>query len=47
MCILYFGRVGTLISQQGTQFWNVKLEGRDSEVDKVIYKKQSSLALIG
>jgi hypothetical protein len=42
----YFGRVGTLMGQRGKQFWNVKLEGRDGEVDKMIYKKQSSLALI-
>jgi hypothetical protein len=43
----YFGRVGTLISPRGKQYWNVKLEGRDGEVDKLIFKKQSSLVLIG
>jgi hypothetical protein len=43
----YFGQVGTLLGQRGKQFWNVKLEGGDGEVEKVIYKKQSSLALIG
>jgi hypothetical protein len=43
----YFGQVGTLISLRGKQFWNVKLEGRDGKVDRIIYKKQSSLVLIG
>jgi hypothetical protein len=43
----YRHRTGTLVSRRGSTFWNIQLDARDGEVEKIIYKKDSSLRRIG
>jgi hypothetical protein len=42
----YVGRTGTLMGRRGEHYWDLKLDARDGECGRVIYKKQSSLCLI-
>jgi hypothetical protein len=43
----YHGRTGALVHHGGTEFWNIRLDCGDGEVYRVIYKKETSLELIG
>lgn len=42
----YYGRIGRLMGRRGRCFWDLRLEPRDGETARVIYKKQSSLSLV-
>jgi hypothetical protein len=42
----YHGRRGTLTSRHGRLFWNIQLDATDKDKARLIYKKDTSLALI-
>lgn len=42
----HFGRVGKLTGRHGQQYWDIELDPREGEAYRVIYKKESSLALV-
>lgn len=42
----YKGQVGTIVDQRGTHYWNVRLDALDGGVERVIYKKETSLVVI-
>lgn len=42
----YYGRRGTLRSRHGRLFWNIHLDATDTDKARIIYKRDTSLALI-
>jgi hypothetical protein len=42
----YYGQIGTLLGRHGRLYWDLKLDARDGECARVIYKKESSLSLV-
>lgn len=42
----FYGRTGVLTSRRGRLYWNIRLDPRDGEVSKLIYKKETSLRLV-
>jgi len=42
----YRHRTGIIVSRRGACFWNIRLDPRDGEIEKVIFKKTTSLRRI-
>ena len=42
----YYGRFGTLIDRRGRMYWNILMDAVDGSVAHVIYKKESSFAVV-
>lgn len=43
----YHGMIGTLVSRRGKQFWNLRVWDSREKCVKLIYKKETSLQLVG
>jgi hypothetical protein len=42
----YVNQIGTLVDRRGIHFWNILMDAADGGVSCLIYKKESSFALI-
>jgi hypothetical protein len=42
----YYGQTATLLSRRGRMYWNIRLEGRDGEIGREMYKAETSLRVV-